>query len=53
MNPSEINTDLIKLNFDLEKATNYFHSNPSKNKVISCVRFGLRPTLLRNHKTIR
>lgn len=33
MNPSEINTDLIKLNFDLEKATNYFHSNPSKNKI--------------------
>lgn len=31
MNPSEVKD--ITLQFDFEKATNYFHSNPSKNKI--------------------
>jgi hypothetical protein len=33
MNPSEIDQSLVSLNFDIEKATNYFHSNPTKNKI--------------------
>lgn len=31
MNPSEAKS--VSLSFDLEKAKNYFHSNPSKNKI--------------------
>ena len=33
MNPSEIDNSLVKIAFDMTKATNYFHSNPTKNKI--------------------